>query len=198
MKRCISLLIMMLCLSVSYAQFSVGMRDNRYVFGQYLLDSHYNFKIEQSIFSEKIGFQTLRAYAGYESSIHDVLDYMAEAYFGAAYNRSYSTTGAIISAKYAFIKRLGIKASLNPHYDSKLGYSTCFLAGAFVGLSKEIDLIAAYTTIPEFRMSEKRIRLGFDFHVSRLTVSPNVSIAAGSKQKVKNLRVLVGFSYCFK
>lgn len=197
MKRYISLLIMAICFTASYAQFSVGIRDNRYAFVQYLLDSHYTFKIEQSIFSEKIGFQTLRAYAGYQSSIHDAIDYMVEAYFGATYNRSYSTAGGIISAKYVFINRLGIKASLNPHYDSTLGYSTCFLAGAFVGLSKEIDLIAAYTTIPEFRMSEKRILMGFDFHVSRLTVSPHVSIAAGSNHKAKNLRVLVSFSYCF-
>lgn len=197
MKRYISFFIMMLCLSASYAQFSVGMRDNRYAFGQYLLDCHYSFKIEQSIFSEKIGFQTLRAYAGYQSSVHDVLDYMAEAYFGSAYNRSYNTVGAIISAKYAFIKRLGIKASLNPHYDSTLGYSTCFLAGAFVGLSKDIDITAAYTTIPEYRMSERRVQLGFDFHVSRLTVSPHVSIATGGKQKVKNIRSLISFSYQF-
>lgn len=197
MKRYFSLLIMMLCLYSSYAQFSVGMRDNRYAFGQYLLNSHYSFKIEQSIFSEKIGFQTLRAYAGYQSELHDVLDYMAEAYFGSAYNRSYNVTGAIISAKYAFVKRLGIKASLNPHYDSTLGYSTCFLAGAFVGLSKDIDITAAYTTIPEYRVSERRVQLGFDFHVSHLIVSPRLSIAAGGNQKAKNLRSLISFSYQF-
>lgn len=180
----------------AYGQFGVGIRDNRFVYGDFTFCKNYEVKLEQSVFSEKIGFQYLRAYIGYKNS-YKALSYKADAYFGSTYNRSYYSAGANLSARYTLFNRVIVDARLNPHYDSGAGYNTCFYAGAGVIITRHIDLLAGYSTIPEYRLSEKRIRAGFDFHVSNLSVSPMLSIDVDGASKGKTLRALVSFRYQF-
>lgn len=196
MKRLLTLITAAACALCACARFEAGVRDNRHVYASYTLRSHYVFKIEQSVYAEKFGYQYIRAYAGYKGAAAS-LSYSGQAYFGTAYNGSYRSFGALAGARYGFLKRLSVDARINPHYDSGYGYKTCFSAGAGVGITKAIDFVAAYTTIPEYRMSEKRVQAGFDVRVGGLCVSPRLSIAAEGASKAKTLRALMSFSYVF-
>ncbi len=178
------------------AQFGAGMRDNRYVYGDYCFLNHWVIKLEQSIYSEKIGYQYLRGYFGYQNHVKE-FSYKAEAYFGSPYNGDYYSTGALAEGSYSFFNRFMINAKLNPHYDSSIGYKTCFYAGAGMKLTKSIDILAGYSTIPVYRESEKRVLAGFDFHVANLSVNPQISISAGGNSKTKTLRPALGFRYQF-
>ncbi len=197
MKRKIIMALLAALTSVcAYAQFSVGMRDNRFVYADYTLLNHYVVKVEQSLFSEKIAYQYARIYVGYKRS-WKMLDYGAYAYFGSAYNGSYRSTGAMIMARGSFFSRIMIEGKLNPHYDSGFGYKTCFYVGAGISITRDIDVRAGYTTVPEYRMSEKRVRMGLGFHAAGLTVEPAVSVATSGASKAKSLRVLMNFNYRF-
>lgn len=197
MKKILSILIAFLPL-LAWADntISVGVRQNRHVFGEFLLKDHYLFRLEQSVYSQKIGFQTLRADVAYTGAVGG-LRYTCGLYFGGAYNRSYGLTGAKIGLDYTAFRRLIVMGELNPHYDSGLKYKTCFSAGLGVLITKAIDIKAAYTTIPEYRMSEKRVRAGFDFHVAHLAVVPEVSMSVSGNDKYKTLRALMSFKYSF-
>lgn len=197
MKRfLLAIVIVLTALDYAQGQISVGVRDNRHIFGEYLLKGKYQFRLEQSVYSEKIGFQSLRADVGYTSSIAG-LRYYGGAYFGSVYNRSYCIAGANINLEYTFFDRLIINGRLNPHYDSTVKYKTCFLAGAGIIITKHIDFLAAYSTIPEYRMSENRIRAGFSFQVSNLEVQPIVSVSVKGNDKAKTIRTLFCFKYSF-
>lgn len=191
-----SIILALMCMvSVSaFCQFGVGIRDNRFIYGDFTFCKNYEVKLEHSVFSEKIGYQYLRAYAGYKGS-WKTLDYKALAYFGAVYNGSYHSGGGMAQLRYRLIDRIVIDAVLNPHYDSGYGYKTCFSAGGGVIITRNIDILAAYTTIPEYRMSEKRVHVGFDFHVKGLSVTPALSVAADGDSKT--IRALMGFRYQF-
>lgn len=190
------LAIMLLTAASASAQLIVGIRDNRHAYVEYLLNHRFSFKVEQSMYAEKIGYQTLRVYGGYSSQWQNLM-YDAEVYFGSAYNGSYCNVGAIIKARYTFAQRVFIDGILNPHYDSGLDYTTCFYAGAGVSITQSIDILGGYTTIPEYRMSEKRAQIGFRFHVPHLWVSPRLSIATEGADKSKTLRALFCFGYTF-
>lgn len=178
------------------AQFGVGVRDNRYIYGDFTFARHLEVKLEHSVFSEKFGYQYVRGYFGYKNGWND-LTYKTQAYFGTTYNGSYYSAGALVKGRYTLVRRLLVDAALNPHYDSDYGYKTCFSAGLGCVITKNIDILAAYTTIPEYRMSEKRVRAGFDFHVKSLSVYPELSIAVDGSSKTKSLRALMGFRYQF-
>lgn len=195
LKTLLSAIFMLASMAAS-AQFGVGLRDNRFIYGDFTFLNHYEVKLEHSVFAEKIGYQYLRAYAGYKGSLRH-LDYKGQLYFGSAYNRSYYSGGALISARCTLFSRLIIDGRLNPHYDSAYGYKTCFYAGAGAVITRNIDILAGYTTIPEYRMSENRTHLGFDFHVGKLSVCPTLSVATSGASKAKTLRVLAAFSYGF-
>lgn len=185
-----------LCSLAAFAQFGVGVCDNRFIYGDFTFLKHWEVSLEQSVFSEKPAYQYLRAYAGYKGEWKNIA-YKGQAYFGAAYNGSYNSYGAKIGVNYRVVPRFYVKAILNPHHDSGYGYETCFLAGCGVVLTDNIDVIAAYTTIPEYRMSEKRLRGGFDFHVGKLSVIPEASIAVSGSSRAKTLRTVIGFRYDF-
>ena len=195
-RLCTVVSMLMLCLINVPAQISVGMRDNRHVYGSYLLKGHYRFCVEQSLYAEKIGYQTLRGYIGYSDNLLDI-DYSGDVYAGSAYNGDYYNIGALLGARYKAAGRIIINARINPHYDSALGYKTCWEAGAGVVITDNINVIASYTTIPEYRMSEKRVRAGFEFSVKQLSVSPCLSVATSGAGKSKTLRALMSFSYKF-
>lgn len=181
----------------AFSQVNIGLHNTRYAFLGYKFKDHYSAAVHVSVFSEKLGFQYAMGSFSYNNTIRH-LSYEGKAYFGSAFNRSYYNGGAAANLSYDIITRLSVRATLNPHYDSGYGYKTCYKAGIGVMITPDIDIFGNYTTIPEYRMSEKRIHVGADFHVKNLNVTPVLSIgttAAGSGSK--NIRVLMSFAYSF-
>lgn len=196
MRRFVLFVIGVMCSVSAYSRIGVGVRNNRYVYGEYLHKDHYEAGIEVSVFSEKLGFQYVRGRVGYVSDFGN-FSVDGKAYYGQSFNRSFYDAGASAHAVFTAADRVFVGASLNPHYDSGYGYATCYEAGLGVNITPEIDVFADYTTIPEYRMSEKRIHMGLDFKVDNLRVSPVLSVGTSASDGGKNVRVLVNFNYRF-
>lgn len=190
----IALTVWALCLSAS--GFEAGMRNTRYIFGSYSMSNGLRFEINHSLFSEKLGYQAVGARIGYTRS-SGIFSYGAHADASTAWNGSYRIVGATIHGMIAPGKIFFAEAALNPHYDSGYGYNTCFKIGVGANITRQISIMAAYTTIPEYRKSDKRLRGGFGFKVKNLYVQPNLSVPVQGESKLKNIRVLFDFSYKF-
>lgn len=192
MKYCLALMLVLY--SFVNANFGVGLRDNQYGYVSYIFNKTYDVKLEHSLYSEKIAFQ----YCRLNLSSHFMLASLAinqTLYIGSLYNRDYFNAGYLLGLEYPFFYKFVIIASGNPHYDSELGIVTNYLIGGNLKIYKDIRVTAAYTTVPEYRLSEKRIRAGFILGNDFLTVSPIVSLPA--KVDLKNMRILVSFAYQF-
>lgn len=178
------------------SRFDIGIENTRLIFGQYTYKDHYTARINVSAYSEKPGYQYVRASFGYKRSLSAV-NLEGKAFFGSAFNGSYYNTGAIVSADTRLAGRLLLDAVLAPWYDSGFGYTTCWEAKIGCVITNHIDIKAGYTTLPEYRMDEKRVLFGFDFHVSQLYVEPYLSIGTKASDGGKNIRVVFGFGYRF-
>lgn len=201
-KLYILLLTGILCCSVfnSHAEsssgFYAGLRNTRYIYGGYRFSDNFKVELNHSLFSEKIGYQAVGAKFGYARSIAK-FDLGASVSGSTAWNGSYGIVSGAIDVRYNPLNVLSFEGTLSPLYDSGYGYNTCFSVGAAVNITRQINIMARYTTIPDYRKSEKRIRGGFGFKVKNLYVEPNVSVPVSGSEKFKNLRVLVNFNYCF-
>jgi hypothetical protein len=178
------------------AQVSLGLRDTRYVYADYEFKNHIDVKLEHSIYSEKFNFQLLKLYAGYNNQFK-ALSYGADAFYGRTYKGSYYTIGAHVYGEYSIIPVFAIKATIVPIYDSGFDYKTCFEVQPKVALTKEISVHAAYTTIPEYREFENRMRGGFTFKSGKLSATPAISIPVSGNNKYKSIRVLASMAYTF-
>ena len=178
------------------SKFSVGIENNRLVFGEYTYKKHFTARLNVSVYSEKLGYQYVRAALGYKTSFK-MLAVSGKLFYGSAFNGSYYNLGARIDANATFFKRLLVDATLTPWYDSGFKYKTCWEAKIGCKITRHINIKAGYTTIPEYRMSEDRIIAGFDFHTQHIYVLPYISIGAKSSDGGKNIRVLMGFGYNF-
>lgn len=191
MKRLL-VLIVLLFVQFTSAQVHLSLRDNHYAgLGYHFLDK-YDLKLEHSIFPEKIGFQYIRANAEANFSIEQLM-ILYKLYSGMLYNQNFYDIGADLKINYTLANRIDLFADVNPHYDSGYEYETNYGAGASVRLYKGMWLVGQYTTVPEYRKSEKRIRAGFIFKENNLRVSPVISIPA--KKEIKSMRVLVSMDY---
>lgn len=197
MRRLLLILTTMAISLHTVAQISVGLRNNRFVNVALLYKDSYSIKLEQSIFSENLGLQYMRGYVSYQTTISSVA-LKGAAYFGATFNRLYYSTGVSVDVRFRPKDRLFIDGRLNPHYDSGYGYTTCYYSGLGVGLNDHIDLFAAYTNTPEFRMPEKRLNIGVDFHVKNLKVLPRLSLNISPDSGPKSLRPIIDFEYTFQ
>lgn len=178
----------------AHAQIGLGLRDSRYVNINYRYRNCWTAKFEQSVYSEKMGYQYFRIYAGYERTI-GMFKVKAEPYFGMTYNNSYSNEGIAIGASVTPLKWLAIEAEIIPHHDSGMGYTTCYNAGVEFKCTQQIAVTAALTNRPEYREAERRIRCGLKFNVENLWVHPQLSIP--TEGYAKNVRILVGMGYHF-
>ena len=191
MKRLFVLIVLLLAQFVS-AQVHLGLRDNRYASVGYHFLNKYDLKLEHSMFPEKIGFQYVRANAEANFSIEQLM-MSQKIYFGMLYNRNFYDVGAELKMNYTLFNRIDLFANVNPYYDSGYEYETNYGAGADIRLYKAMWLVGQYTTVPEYRMSEKRIRAGFIFRENNLSVTPVISVPA--KKEFKSMRVLVSRDY---
>lgn len=182
--------------TVPVSQFSVGIDNTRLIYGKYTYKNHLSAKLNVSAYSEKISFQYVRGTIGYKNSLK-CFNFEGSYFFGSALNRFYYNTGANITGEVILIKRLLLDATLSLWYDSGFGYKTCWEGRIGCKITDHINIRLGYTTIPEYRMSEKRFIGGFDFHVSNLYVSPYITAGTKSSEGGKNIRVGFGFEYKF-
>lgn len=178
------------------AQFNIGLRDSKYANISYLLKDRYSIGVEHSIFSAKIGTQYLRGIFSYCHPIAANTFVKGEIYYGTPYNRTFYNLGTKISAKTPIAGPVSIYATINPHYDSYFHYETFYKVGASCRLNSEIDFLAFYSTIPEYRQKEERLNAGLNFHIRNLMVNPYLSLPL--EGPIKSIRVLIGFNYTFK
>ncbi len=189
------LLALIACFSAQ-AQFNVGIRDTRYVYAGYTWDKKFSVQLEHSIYSEKMQYQYVRLYAGYQHTFFDNLSFKVSPYYGMTWNNNYRNGGVLFDLSYNY-KRAGVYGILNPHYDSTFHYETMFRLGAKFDITRQIAVCADYNTIPVYRQSEKSVRAGFDFKVKNLSVSPMLSIPVAGNQKLNYVSVLLSFNYVF-
>ena len=191
MKRLFFLIVLLLVQFVS-PQVHLSLRDNRYAGVGYLFLDKYDLKLEHSMFPEKLGFQYIRANVESKYTVEQLMIFY-KLYLGMLYNQNFYDVGGNLKLNYNLVDRIDLFADVNPHYDSGYEYETNYGAGANVRLYKGVWLAGQYTTVPEYRMSEKRIRVGFIFKEKNLNVSPVISIPA--KKEFKSMRVLVSMDY---
>ncbi|MBQ2838900.1 MAG: hypothetical protein IJE73_04580 [Muribaculaceae bacterium] len=195
MKKILLFTLLVLVGVSCYAQWSIGLRDNNYVNVAYELNKKWEFKLEHSVFAEKIPYQYIRVNAGYKQQVSK-FEFLGFVYGGTIYNGDFYNVGAKIGAEYSPINRLKIKAAINPHYDSGYDYSTCYQGGVWFNAYKALSIVASVSNIPEYRKAEDRVYLGLSFDVGPLWVSPRVSIPI-EDSSVKSMRLLTSVKYEF-
>lgn len=195
MKKILVLILFVSIYAVGFAQWSIGMRDNRYGNVAYELDDKWEFKIEHSIFSEKLQFQYVRTNVGYKQSLKK-FTFWGSIYGGIVYSGDFYNAGLNVKAEYKPIDRFKIEAAINPHYDSGYDYTTCYQGGLWFNAYKALSIVASVSNIPEYRDAEDRAYLGFSFDVGPLWVSPRISIPI-EDSSVKSMRVLTSVKYEF-
>lgn len=188
------LLLLMGCILVR-AQFYIGLRDSKYAVAGYQWDSGWQVQLDQSIFETNLRSQYIRGGGGFQFYHNRYFDFMASAFAGTTYCNNFYDFGARIDGSYLPLKWLELDAGINPRYDSDYGYETTYLVGLKFHINDEIALLSQYSTIPEYRISEKRARLGLEFKVKNLAVAPMISVPV--KGNTLNLRILVGLKYEF-
>lgn len=183
----------MACTAAVAQRVELGLRDTRFIYAKWNITNHFNIGLEHSVYSEKFKLQHIRLAAAYHTAIKN-FNIECMPYFGTVYNGDYYDLGALLTAGYRIAGRVTLEASVNPHYDSGLEYKTCWRAGATCRIWRELSAVAQYSTIPEYRQSEKRVRLGLRFDTQRLWVMPLVSISvAGGQSKSPRIAVSMGW-----
>ncbi|MDE6249866.1 MAG: hypothetical protein K2M29_09190 [Paramuribaculum sp.] len=197
MKRILlTLILTVITCTAAIGQVEIGLQNSRYGYLGYTLKDHWNFRLRQSLFSERMRYQQIQLEAAYLGSIGH-FDYSGGIYGSTEWGGDWRTGGVKIRGQFNTLKRLHINATINPHYDSEYDYTTCFSVGAEVDIIKSISILASYTTIPDYRKSEKRIHGGASFHVGQLSVTPEISIPVSSSERLKQMRILTSFGYKF-
>lgn len=189
------MLLFLLCHIAVYGQaFSLGLRDSQFAQLGIEYREKWNATVEHSLFNINPGNQKIRLMAGYSQSWQRVrLDITP--YVSTLWNRGYWDCGAMLAGKACLNSILSFKAILNPHYDSGIGYATCFTVGTEINVYKAVGLTAQYSTIPDYRLSENRVRVGLFLRQRDLWVQPEISIPVGVESH--NPRILCSFGYRF-
>lgn len=195
MKKNLFLLLLAITgsLSLSGQTLKLGLRDNQYGYAAYRFENNFSIKLEHSLFTERIGYQYVKVFVGYEANLKPV-KISFEPYYGRTYNGSFYNLGGLISCTYPVTDILQLKGVVNPNYDSKFKYETCFGIEGQAKLLKDIAFVAEFTNVPEYRMKEDRVKLGLLFKVDQLWVKPCISLET---KGAKTTRVLTSFEYTF-
>lgn len=195
MKKILAIMLFVSIGMSCLAQWSVGLRDNKYVNVAYELKDKWEFKLEHSVFAEKFPFQYVRANVGYKQPVNK-FTFSGSVYGGTIYNGDFYNAGINVKAEYKPINRLRIDAAVNPHYDSGYDYTTCYQGGVWFNVYKAFSVVASVSNIPEYREAEDRAYFGFSFDVGPLWVCPRLSIPVDDSS-IKSMRVLTSVKYEF-
>lgn len=186
-------LLALLLPAAACAQFSIGMRDARYGYVAYRFCRDYSVAVEHSIYSEKMQHQRVRAYVGYHRA-WGAYSGSVHCYASRLWNGDYTDYGLRWANELRLLPWLAADANLLPHHDSDFGFKLCYSAGLAARVHREVEVLALYSTEPEYRMSEKRLRAGLRLRSGSLSVEPAVSVAVEGKSLV---RALCSFNYTF-
>jgi len=169
----------------------LGLKNNQYgIIGvQY---NHFQVGIKHSIFNENIKNQYVQFNFSYELFHKDLFSSKLTGSIGGVYSNDFYDTGVNLWCKF-HPKLFSLSAELQPHYDSGIEYTTCYGFSGEYKITQEVALSVVYTNIPEFRIPEKRLRLGIFFNSKNLSVQPEMSIP--SNEKIGAFRVLCSFIY---
>ncbi len=173
-----------------------GVRDSYYVNAGASVAEHAFLRAEHSVYSYEARYQYWRLYAGGMARV-PYASFEGSVFYGRTWCGSYWSAGSLLTARVLPPGPVSVSATLNPLYDSGLKYHTCFAAGVAVRVCEPVSLVAAYTTIPEFRESEKRVRAGVEVAVGGLRVRPELSIPACGEHGSRRVRLLMSCSYTF-
>lgn len=179
------------------AAVNIGMRNTRYAYAGYDFNTHFNASLSHSMFSEPIGYQQIGIEGSYRGSWRK-FDYSGGIFGATAWNGNYQYAGATVELTYSPISRLHFAGQIQPRYDTGYGYDTGYSLGASFDIIRHIGVKTSFTTIPDYRKSEKRLHAGLEFRVGELSVSPVLSFPLEGDQKMKTMRVLVAAEYKFK
>lgn len=193
-KKIITAIAALIIAASASAQIGIGLRDTRYVNISYRYKQAWTAKLEHSVYAEKMAYQYVRLYIGWEREF-GMVGVNVEPYFGMTYNNSYSSEGIKLGATVAPLKWLAAEVAVIPHHDSGMGYTTCYDAGLAFRCTRQIAITGGFTNRPEYREPEKRARGGLRFTVDNLWVHPELSIP--TEGYGKNVRVLVSMGYAF-
>lgn len=194
-QRLFLLFFFLLLLSYNIqAQVFVELRDNRYGIIGYRLKQHYSIQLEQSLFSQKPSTQYFDISLSYKESL-SWLNYGGGAYAGSQWDGAYYDFGGRFWGNIVVKKYGTFDVIINPHYDSDYLFSFCYKLGTSIRINDAISFLAHYSTIPEYRMVENRVRVGFLFNNDHLQVSPIISYPLEGEPRT--LRVLTSFIYTF-
>lgn len=196
MKLKLLVLIALLLPLGAAAQFEAGLRNSRFVNVSYTLRDHFSFRLEHSVYAEKFGFQEVGLSAAYRNEWRG-LGYGVRVSGSTSWNGDYQHAGLKAHLSYSFFRRLLVFGCVNPLYDTDYKYKTCFSAGASCNIVKGIDVLASYTTVPDFRKSEKRVHAGFMLRSGQLYARPVISVPITGNTRFKSLRVLASLGWTF-
>ena len=76
---------------------------------------------------------------------------------------------------------------------SELKYKTLYSGGVRIGSFKGISLVGEYTTIPQYRVSEDRIKAGIVVESGKLWIKPEISFPINGEHTTG--RVICNFGY---
>lgn len=169
-----------------------GVRDNEYARIGYQDKWNWYVMVEHSVFVTKLKNQVINGYAGYKGNVQK-LKYNGCLYGGIHYGGMYKMMGGMAEVKYPLLSWCNMFGGIRPHYDTSYGYDTAFRAGLSFAFHKAISLRGEFTSYPEYRLCEKRIKAGLDFKVMELIVSPEISIPI--EGNIETIRLLMNFRY---
>ncbi|MDD6482267.1 MAG: hypothetical protein PUF65_08415 [Lachnospiraceae bacterium] len=193
MKRIVyALIVAIFSICSSKAQYYIGFRDSKYAILGYTIDNKWQLQFDHSVFSEHFKYQYIRISGGYNYTKGQI-GLSANVYGGITYCNSFYDMGAKIYGYYLPLKWFGINAVINPHYDEGYDYKTCYMIGTLFRVTNEFSVLAQFNTIPEYRQSEDRVKIGLSIKVKNLHVSPMISVPTNGN--TKTVRVLFGFKY---
>lgn len=195
MIKTILTLLLLVLLPVSLeAQIKLGVRDNKFVGVSYTYNHTWGAKLEESIFSENLPYQYVRGYLSYGHQWRSAgID--LSPYWGTQWNGNFQDYGILCKVEFMCSPLFVIHGILNPHKDTSWGYTTCYEIGGTFNATSNIGLCLSFRNIPEYRITNERIRAGVVFSEKRLKVTPLLSIP--TNENLKNIRLLMNFEWNF-
>lgn len=199
MKKALSIFLLTAIALCGYAQKNkgdifLGLKENRYGILNYRLNN-WQIGLKQSIFTENVKFQYIQLNFNYDYTYNEHLRFSSMVGGGITYSNSFHDFDFNLLGEYN-IRPVSISAEVQPHYDSEFDYSTNYGFTGKCRITSEVSLKLKYTNIPEFRVSERRIKAGIIFESKNLYVEPEISIPTGDHPRF--VRVLCSFTYHIK
>ncbi len=191
MKKALLLLLIFFS-SKLYSQIKICLRDTYYAQVGYITKTNYEIGIEHSLYSEHMRLQKIRLLVGYHY-LKNNTSLSAVPYFSTLWNGYYQDCGAYLTGNVCLLKHLYASAIVNPHYDTGIKYMTNYSLGLRVGSYYGLSIVGEYTTIPQYRVSEKLINIGVEVKIGTLWVRPELSLPMSGDRKTG--RVICSFGY---